>query len=138
MHTRRDILSLSSLIAPHEIAIKDFKNERAKVVRIYRRYRMALYIRPAGLNEFRRCIPSSFWYKTSIILPDCQHAPTILSKPAHTYIMASSSFILLRTSNPPTFHSPLSLVYSEPTRSAPWTEEASSLMNLIVCYQKMC
>lgn len=45
---------------------------------------------------------------------------------------ASSSFIELRISNPPSFHSPLSLVNMDETRTAPCTEEASSLMNLSV------
>lgn len=40
----------------------------------------------------------------------------------------------LRMSNPPSFHSPLSLVNTEDERTAPWTEEASSLMNLRVDY----
>jgi hypothetical protein len=45
--------------------------------------------------------------------------------------------MLLKTSNPPTFHSPLSPVYKDPTRRAPWTEEASSLINLIVFYEEI-
>jgi len=51
-----------------------------------------------------------------------------------TNIMASSSFMELKTSNPPSFHSPLSLVNTDETRTAPWTDEASSLMNFSVDY----
>ena len=138
MHTRRDIFGLSGLITSHKIAIKDFEYECAKVVRIYCRYRVSFYIRPARLHKFGGCISSSFRNKTSIVLPGCQREPSSRFESAHTYILASSSFTLLRTSNPPTFHSPLSLVYNEPTRSAPWTEEASSLINLIVCYKELC
>lgn len=46
--------------------------------------------------------------------------------------MASSSFIELRMSNPPIFHSPLSVVYMEEARILPWTDVASSLMNFNV------
>ena len=49
------------------------------------------------------------------------------------YMIASSSFKLLSTSKPPSFHSPLSLVYTDATRMAPCIEDASSLMNLTVC-----
>lgn len=42
----------------------------------------------------------------------------------------------LNISNPPSLHSPLSLVYIEDTRTAPCTEEASALMNLSVDYLK--
>lgn len=38
----------------------------------------------------------------------------------------------LNISNPPSFHSPLSLVYIDDTRTAPCTDDASSLMNLRV------
>lgn len=53
----------------------------------------------------------------------------------HTYMMASSSLTLLKTSKPPIFHSPLSEVYIDPTLMLPWIEEASSLMNLRVRWQ---
>lgn len=50
-------------------------------------------------------------------------------------MMASSSLMLLKTSKPPIFHSPLSEVYIDPTLMLPWIEEASSLMNLRVRWQ---
>lgn len=40
----------------------------------------------------------------------------------------------LNTSNPPSFHSPLSLVNTDETRTAPWTDEASSFINFSVDY----
>jgi hypothetical protein len=46
--------------------------------------------------------------------------------------MASSSFMELKTSKPPSFHSPLSEVKTVDTLIQPWTEDASSLINLIV------
>src|SRR5271154_4589660 len=45
---------------------------------------------------------------------------------------ASSSFMELKISKPPSLHSPLSLVYIEDTLMAPWTDAASSFTNLIV------
>lgn len=50
-------------------------------------------------------------------------------------MIASSSLMLLKTSKPPIFHSPLSEVYIDPTLMLPWIEEASSLMNLRVRWQ---
>ncbi len=47
---------------------------------------------------------------------------------------ASSSFMELSTSKPASFHSPLSLVKMDDTRTLPCTDEASSLMNLSVFY----
>lgn len=44
----------------------------------------------------------------------------------------SSSLTLLKTSKPPSFHSPLSDVYTDPTRTQPWIEDASALMNFKV------
>jgi hypothetical protein len=46
----------------------------------------------------------------------------------------SSSLTLLKTSKPPSFHSPLSDVYIEPTLRLPCIDAASPLMNLIVRY----
>ena len=138
MHAWWDILGLPSLISSHKVSIEDFEYECAKIVCIYGRYGMSFNISPARLHKFRGGVSPSFRNKASIVLADCQSAPISRMVFTHTYMMASSSFMLLRTSNPPTFHSPLSLVYNEPTRSAPWTEEASSLMNLIVCCQIFC
>src|SRR5262245_30314185 len=45
--------------------------------------------------------------------------------------MTSSSLRELKTSNPPSFHSPLSEVNTDAVRIQPWTEVASLLMNLI-------
>ena len=45
---------------------------------------------------------------------------------------ASSSLIEDRISNPPSLHSPLSLVKKEETLTLPCTEEASSVMNFNV------
>ena len=45
---------------------------------------------------------------------------------------ASSSFTLLSTSKPPSFHSPLSDVYMDATRRLPCIDAASSFMNLTV------
>lgn len=48
---------------------------------------------------------------------------------------ASSSFMELRTSRPPSFHSPLSVVNIEEVRMHPCTEVASSLMKASVFYK---
>jgi len=48
---------------------------------------------------------------------------------------ASSSFIELKTSRPPSFHSPLSVVNIDEVRTHPCTEVASSLMNASVFYK---
>jgi hypothetical protein len=47
-------------------------------------------------------------------------------------MIASSSFKELRTSKPPSFHSPLSDVNTEDDLMYPWTELASLLMKRIV------
>jgi len=131
MHCRWNVFSLASLIAPYEIAIKDFEYQSAEIVGVYRMERMSFNVVPARLCQLRGCISTSIGNKASIILQRVRTLLGFLELCMHTYIIASSSFMLLKTSNPPTFHSPLSPVYKDPTRRAPWTDEASSLINLI-------
>ena len=48
-----------------------------------------------------------------------------------TKITASSSFMELSMSKPPSFHSPLSVMNTVDDLMYPWTEVASLFMNLI-------
>lgn len=133
MHTWWNALRLSSLVCSHEISIENFKNKSTEIISVNCGKRVALDSTPARFRQFGRCISSRVWYQTSIILAQIRVMKTGVIGDTHTYITASSSFMLLSTSNPPTFHSPLSLVYIDPARIAPCTEDASSLINLIVC-----
>jgi hypothetical protein len=126
---------LTSLIRPVELAIKDFVDERSEIVRIHGVRRMRFGCRPSPLSHLWRRIPTRVGNQASVAL----HARSVfVSQPLDSKLLTSRadslSLTLLRTSKPPSFHSPLSVVYMEPTLRLPCFEVASSLMNFSVCW----
>lgn len=133
LHTRRNVGRLADLISTGEMTIKDFKDQNAQSVGVDSCQRMPLDDIPATFYNLRGRIPSCIGDKASVCLSQVSMQSHLFEFTANlTYMIASSSFIELKISNPPNFHSPLSLVKTDDARTAPCTEAASSLMNLRV------
>ena len=141
VHTRWDALGQARLVGPIEAPVENLRHQCTKLVRVHGGVGATFDGIPAGLCQLRRCVPARVRYEAAVCLAiqvSLCRAPTFSSSPpTRTYITASSSLTLLSTSKPPSFHSPLSDVYTEATLRLPCIEDPSSLINLIVFWTLM-